>query len=127
MVAAKSAAADKTYRARVQPSGAIPPDLAQRLATLSGAPVEQLSPTRVMKRRGKDTVRLKQVVHSSLTDQTNGEFVWEVQTSSGTYIKELISGDDGRTSPSLSSLLGVPCECIALDVIEIHWTAPWEE
>ena len=127
MVAAKSAAADKTYRARVQPAGAIPADLAQRLATLCGARVEQLSPTRVMKRRGKDTVRLKQVVDSSLIDQTIDEFVWEVQATSGTYVKELVSGDDGRTTPSLSSLLGVPCECIALDVMEIHWTAPWEK
>ncbi|MHA1905460.1 MAG: hypothetical protein ACW977_16030 [Candidatus Thorarchaeota archaeon] len=38
----------------------------------------------------------------------------------GTYVKELISGDDGRTTPSLSESLGVKCECIQLDVIAIY-------
>ena len=31
--------------------------------------------------------------------------VFEIKTESGTYIKELISGDNGRTKPSLSEIL----------------------
>ena len=37
----------------------------------------------------------------------------------GTYVKEWISGDDERTSPSLAKLLGVGCRCAELDVQEI--------
>ena len=37
----------------------------------------------------------------------------------GLYIKELVSGDDGRTVPSLASVLGVPARVLELDVIEV--------
>ena len=42
-----------------------------------------------------------------------------VQCQHGTYVKEFISGDEGRTTPSLASLLGVACRCDVLDVDEI--------
>jgi tRNA pseudouridine synthase 10 len=42
-----------------------------------------------------------------------------IEAESGTYIKELISGDDGRTRPSISEMIGVPCKVAELDVIEI--------
>jgi tRNA pseudouridine synthase 10 len=34
----------------------------------------------------------------------------------GTYVKEFVSGDDGRTRPSVAALLGVPARCVLLDV-----------
>jgi len=37
----------------------------------------------------------------------------------GTYVKEWISGDEARTTPSLASLLGVGCTCTLLDVEEV--------
>ena len=42
-----------------------------------------------------------------------------LKTSHGTYVKEFISGDDNRTKPSVSEILGVPCYCEKLDVLEI--------
>ena len=42
-----------------------------------------------------------------------------IEAESGTYIKELISGDDGRARPSISEMIGVPCKVTELDVIEI--------
>jgi tRNA pseudouridine synthase 10 len=42
-----------------------------------------------------------------------------LETESGTYIKELISGDKGRTKPSISEMIGVPCNVTQLDVIKI--------
>ena len=38
----------------------------------------------------------------------------------GLYIKELISGDDGRTKPSVSSILNKNCICKELDVLKVH-------
>jgi tRNA pseudouridine synthase 10 len=42
-----------------------------------------------------------------------------LRTEHGTYVKEAIHGERGATRPSLSELLGVPCACLALDVIDI--------
>ncbi len=35
-------------------------------------------------------------------------------------MKELISGDGGRTRPSVAGILGVAAECAELDVLAIH-------
>ena len=40
-----------------------------------------------------------------------------MRTEAGTYIKELVHGDFGRTRPSLSSILGCNIDILALDVI----------
>lgn len=42
-----------------------------------------------------------------------------VKTQGGLYIKELISGDDNRTKPSVCDILGVKSICKQLDVIEV--------
>jgi tRNA pseudouridine synthase 10 len=35
------------------------------------------------------------------------------------YVKELITGDNGRTTPSFSEILNAKTECNELDVIEV--------
>ncbi len=49
------------------------------------------------------------------------ETFWRVRlrTEHGTYVKEVISGEGGRTEPSLAELVGTPCKCLALDVLGI--------
>jgi tRNA pseudouridine synthase 10 len=42
-----------------------------------------------------------------------------IEADSGLYIKELVSGDEGRTNPSLSGLLGVKAFVEKLDVIDV--------
>jgi tRNA pseudouridine synthase 10 len=44
----------------------------------------------------------------------------EVRTQAGLYVKELVSGDAGRTRPSVAEALGVAAECAELDVIAVH-------
>jgi tRNA pseudouridine synthase 10 len=124
--ALKDAAAEKTYRAWVRIAEAPPPDAGERLAALAGTPIEQYSPTRVMRRRGKNTLRPKRIIESKLRGLIDGLLVWELRTDSGAYVKEIVSGDDGRTRPSLSETLGSRARCERLDVLEIHWTPPWE-
>jgi tRNA pseudouridine synthase 10 len=46
-------------------------------------------------------------------------FSLRVRAESGTYIKELVSSDEGRTVPSFSSLAGVPVKVEFLDVVAI--------
>ena len=47
--------------------------------------------------------------------------LWNIRlrTQHGTYVKEAISGEGGKTSPSLASLLEVQCRCESLDVLAI--------
>jgi tRNA pseudouridine synthase 10 len=44
----------------------------------------------------------------------------EIKGEAGLYIKELVTGDDGRTSPSISELLKNPARVESLDVVKIH-------
>ena len=82
--------------------------------------VSQRTPVRVEKRR-TDMVREKEITFLKITPSKDNEkeFVLEMKTSHGTYVKEFISGDNGRSIPSLSSILGVDCNCKQLDVLEI--------
>ena len=43
-----------------------------------------------------------------------------LRCEAGTYVKELIHSDEGRTTPSVQSVLATDCEVIWLDVLEIH-------
>ena len=43
----------------------------------------------------------------------------EIMASGGAYIKEFISGDEGRTTPSVSSILERQALCIDLDVLYV--------
>ncbi|HJJ55311.1 MAG TPA: hypothetical protein O0X50_04415 [Methanocorpusculum sp.] len=51
--------------------------------------------------------------------EENGLWRLEVVGDSGLYIKELISGDNGRTSPSLAEILKSPARVTELDVIQV--------
>ena len=125
MKALKSSAPEKSYRAWVEVDGGLPSDATRRASALAGAQITQYSPTRVMHRRGREVARQKELSRSDLLGGVGGLVVWEVRASSGTYIKELVSGDDGRTSPSLAAALGVPCRCKHLDVLEVFQELPW--
>jgi tRNA pseudouridine synthase 10 len=44
----------------------------------------------------------------------------EIHGAGGLYVKELVSGDDGRTEPSLAGLLGVDARVTDLDVLAVE-------
>lgn len=80
--------------------------------------VEQRTPTRVSHRRA-DKVREREVLDLRL-DQLSGKTARiTLRGSSGLYVKELVSGDDGRTEPSLAGLLGAETRVVELDVINV--------
>jgi len=122
----KEAAADKSYRAWIETRSPIPSNAAEIAAALQGAVVEQLSPTRVADRRGPETRRRRRIIQSSWLGETGSGVAWEIRVEAGMYVKELVSGDGGRTAPSLQSALGMECACASLDVLEVHWSFPWE-
>ena len=46
-------------------------------------------------------------------------YIVHLRTEHGTYVKEVLSGEGGKTEPSLTGLLGVRCVCLELDVLAI--------
>ena len=80
--------------------------------------INQRTPIRVSHRRA-DKVR-KKIIHNIGGKYVNSNlFEFIVETQGGTYIKELIHGDNGRTSPSFSDVFELPLVCKELDVLEI--------
>ncbi|QLG27916.1 tRNA pseudouridine(54/55) synthase Pus10 [Halorarum halophilum] len=112
--------ASKRYRAAVEFGDEVTAEgLAEALEALDGAVVEQYTPNRVDHRRAAKTrVRTVHDVAGELEDPRHATV--EVHGEGGLYIKELISGDEGRTEPSLAGLLGVDAVVTALDVLEVE-------
>ena len=81
--------------------------------------LQQRTPIRVSHRRA-DKIREKKIfrVEGKFIKPNVSEFIVEAQ--GGTYIKELISGDNGRTTPSFSDVYGSSLECKKLDVLKIY-------
>ena len=118
----KEAGCDKRYRARCLAEGALDPSRVARLkGQLSGVVLAQDTPGRVSHRRAAAT-RSREVRELAVVEQGEEELVLEIEAESGTYIKELISGDEGRTRPSVSELLGVETRCVELDVLAIRFS-----
>jgi len=109
---------EKTYRAVVRLAADVDEAALGRLAGLAGL-VRQRTPVRVLRRRS-DLVRRRQVRAVTWRRLDPRTVELEVRAQAGTYIKELISGDGGRTRPSVAEVLGVPAECAELDVVAFH-------
>ncbi|HLE07681.1 MAG TPA: tRNA pseudouridine(54/55) synthase Pus10 [archaeon] len=113
----KAAAVDKTYRALVQLKKSISKKDLKKLSALRGT-ISQRTPERVLHRRA-DLHRKREVlsIRAKLKGKKTLELV--IKGSAGLYIKELISGDNGRTRPSVSEVLGTEAKCKELDVVGI--------
>tara|TARA_S200000501_G_scaffold83155_1_gene75294 strand:+ start:31 stop:1743 length:1713 start_codon:yes stop_codon:yes gene_type:complete len=94
------------------------------IMSLEGVKLAQRTPERVAHRRA-DLIRRRTVfeVHPPMIETLeDGSKVIEVtmRCESGTYVKETVHGDSGRTQPSIASLLKSKCEVEWLDVGDIH-------
>jgi tRNA pseudouridine synthase 10 len=107
----------KRYRALVESKGPI--DVAQLQSFLDQKmDVIQTTPTRVEKRRVMKE-RPHWITLEKATQVDAHHIEVELHASAGCYIKEFISGDGGRSKPSLSAWLNADCLCKELDVLEI--------
>lgn len=94
-------------------------DIQNATRALSGATISQRTPERVSHRRA-DLTRMRQVISMECIGEEDGRFLIEVVGQAGLYIKELVSGDDGRTTPSLAGVLGAPSRVVDLDVVMVE-------
>ncbi|WP_122089024.1 tRNA pseudouridine(54/55) synthase Pus10 [Halalkalicoccus subterraneus] len=116
----KGLEASKTYRMDVKFAEPVEPeDFEKALRELDGATIEQDTPQRVSHRRA-DLTRVREVyeISGELRDPEHGELT--IHGAGGLYVKELVSGDAGRTDPSFAGLVGVESVVTALDVIDVR-------
>ena len=78
----------------------------------------QKTPLRVLHRR--TLTDREKIIHKMECEKINDHFlILDILASAGTYIKEFIHSDLGRTEPNLKSLLKSKCDILQLDVKEL--------
>jgi len=124
---------DKEYSALVSADRPLTAADAKKAESLSGTMIFQQTPKRVLARRS-DMERKRKVFRISATAENplasshrlsgkageGGKLRLKILAEAGTYIKELIHGDEGRTKPNLAALLSCRAACDELDVIGIR-------
>ncbi|MCD6092601.1 MAG: tRNA pseudouridine(54/55) synthase Pus10 [Candidatus Aenigmarchaeota archaeon] len=114
----KEMKSDKEYRITVIPDRDISRDELKKIKSIIGT-VRQKTPTRVLHRRS-DKIRKRDVKDAKVKYINKRMFQLTVRCEAGLYIKELITGDNGRTKPSVSEILGCNCKFKDLDVLNIY-------
>ncbi|TFF86137.1 MAG: tRNA pseudouridine(54/55) synthase Pus10, partial [Promethearchaeota archaeon] len=119
-IKANAQMAKKTYRVKVKMEKTIESDKIIELEeSLSDITIDQQTPNRVLHRRS-DKIRRKKIFTFTVENIEDNEFTATITSQGGTYIKELVSGDNGRTIPNVSKLLGgIECTVLELDVVNV--------
>ena len=116
----KETKAEKSYTIRFSCEHSLSDDeISKRIISLSGQVLEQQTPQRVAHRRA-DKIRKRKVISIENVQVEDNEIEFDVRCESGTYVKELVHSDEGRTNPSVAGVLEADCEVILLDVKDIH-------
>ncbi|WNY26651.1 tRNA pseudouridine(54/55) synthase Pus10 [Methanolapillus ohkumae] len=145
----KGEKAQKTYRLKIRFESPVSNEnLSQALLQLRGTEINQDTPNRVLHRRA-DLCR-NRTVHEAVLEQMGdkndgfGDGIKNIEEKEdagtisrkiasesdvayvrilcdgGLYVKELTSGDEGRTTPSIAGLLSVGAKVEELDVIHVE-------
>ena len=116
----KNAAPTKTYRVKVKADGKVNKEVIDRaVASFKNVCLDQRTPQRVKHRRA-DLVRKRTIYWIKAENIGEDTFELTLETESGTYVKEFVSGDEGRTQPNFSDTIGTKCVVETLDVIAIN-------
>jgi tRNA pseudouridine synthase 10 len=107
----------KVYKATIELENDIKEEKLDLLQSLKI--IKQRTPIRVSHRRA-DKIRTREVKEISTRLIDSRKFEMIINCEGGLYIKELISGDEGRSKPSVSEILCVPAFCTQLDVLEVN-------
>jgi len=85
---------------------------------LTNAVVSQQTPLRVLHRRA-DRTREKHIYKAKIKRLAPDSAEMRIHCQGGLYIKELITGDEGRTKPCVTEIVNARAEPIELDVLRI--------
>ncbi|MCD6240724.1 tRNA pseudouridine(54/55) synthase Pus10 [Candidatus Bathyarchaeota archaeon] len=111
---------EKTYRVIVELEREVSDeDLRMLESALTNCRVSQQTPIRVLHRRA-DKTREKYIYETKVNKLTPKMIELRIRCQGGLYIKELVTGDMGRTKPSVSEILKVKAVPLELDVINVN-------
>lgn len=90
------------------------------ISLLHDMQILQKTPIRVLHRRSP--LEREKIIHWMKIEriaESSQYFLLHLCTQAGTYIKEFVHGDFGRTQPSIGSILGCRAEILQLDVTDV--------
>jgi len=85
---------------------------------LTNAVISQQTPLRVLHRRA-DRTREKHIYKAKIKRLAPDSAEMRIRCQGGLYIKELITGDEGRTKPCVTEIVNAGAEPLELDVLSI--------
>ena len=91
-----------------------------KLSNIRDMEISQATPVRVLHRR-TSMARPRTIVsvHCTRVPGSPRFFTLRLRTQAGTYIKEFVHGDFGRTRPNVGEMLGCRADIMQLDVTDI--------
>lgn len=109
----------KTYRALVWAATPMTEEVLTKLLQHQDFTIDQLTPIRVLHRRSLMT--RKKTIHNMSGQYLNPHYaILDLTTQAGTYIKEFVHSDLGRTKPSFCEFIGQDqADILLLDVMEV--------
>jgi tRNA pseudouridine synthase 10 len=115
----KAESTQKKYRVVIEFENAVTAEeLSQLKARLANTIIAQETPLRVLHRRA-DRTREKYIYDVNIKKLSPKKVEMKLRCQGGLYVKELITGDEGRTTPSVSGILGKRAEPVKLDVLSV--------
>ncbi|XP_078086042.1 tRNA pseudouridine synthase Pus10 [Mustelus asterias] len=118
----------KSYRALIWTEKAIGKNNIDFLEELKDLKLDQKTPLRVLHRRPL-AVRTR-LIHSMKVEYIDQQhFHLYLKTQAGTYVKEFVHGDFGRTKPNLGTLMNMTTDILELDVesVDVDWPPKLDE
>ncbi|MGQ9529987.1 MAG: tRNA pseudouridine(54/55) synthase Pus10 [Candidatus Bathycorpusculaceae bacterium] len=85
---------------------------------LTNAIVKQRTPLRVLHRRA-DLTREKYIYEVKVKKLSSKRVEMKIRCQGGLYVKELVTGDEGRTTPNVSDILKNKATPLKLDVLNV--------
>ena len=115
----KAESAQKEYRVLIKLDREVTEEeLCILEAKLTGASIKQQTPLRVLHRRA-DLTREKYIYKVKVKKVAPNQAEMIIRCQGGLYVKELVSGDEGRTLPNVAELLGGGAKTLKLDVLNV--------
>jgi tRNA pseudouridine synthase 10 len=109
----------KEYRVTIEFENAVAPDdIAHLRNRLTNSVITQKTPVRVLHRRA-DLTREKYIYDVGIRKLSPRKLEMKLRCQGGLYIKELVTGDEGRTTPNVSEVLGNKAKPVKLDVLDV--------
>jgi tRNA pseudouridine synthase 10 len=95
----------------------------ERINAVKSFSICQKTPIRVLHRRS--LLNRERQIYSIFAEYIDEyHFSITLTTQAGTYIKEFVHGDYGRTEPSICTILNKDCDILELDVLAVNLDFP---